>query len=144
MKNNNMSPENNKKETVEIKIEEVVESKFPQEIYKEIPVVKFEISEEKLKNWLRENIKKLENKRAWIPSFCLLMPLIFNFITSSFRVILGLSSDFWRILYILAIIVVSIWSIKSLLKLCNSITLEEMIDNLKKDMHKFTYYRRFE
>ena len=142
---NDMSPENNKREEkTEIKIGEITKTQFLQEVYVEIPPAKFEISEQRLENWLRKNIKKLENKRAWIPPLCLLLPLIFYLVTADFKNALGLNSELWQTSYILAIIAISIWLIISVFKLFNSISLNQMINNLKKDMHKFTYYRRFE
>ncbi len=106
-----------------------------QDIYLELPTM-IRCSEEKLKNWLQKYKKQLESKQSWKTPLATLIPLIFTLLTSTFKDVFGFKAGQVKIFCFAAICVVIIWLIKSGWTSYKSKSLDEMINELKGDLHR--------
>jgi hypothetical protein len=93
------------------------------------------ITEDKTYRCLREWKDKIETRKAWIAPVSLLAPLALTFATATFRDAFGISKDTWQALFVLGIIVASLWTVRELVDLAfrkGGRTVEELIQDLKK------------
>lgn len=108
------------------------------EYYVERPTAKFEISESTLKTWLHNNVKNLESKHAWKIPLVTLLPLLLTLMTTSFKDIFGLNAETCKLIWIIIILIIFLGLLYSIWRWKKSKSIEDMINDLKKDMFKIS------
>jgi uncharacterized membrane protein YqjE len=89
-------------------------------------------TEDKLKLCLSQYLEKMEVKNSWIAPLGVLLTIIVTIITSTFKEI-GLSADTWKAIFIVFGIICSGWLISAIMKSTSTMTVEDIIKELKKD-----------
>lgn len=91
-----------------------------------------EITIDKLKIVLLENEKNLSNSNAWHTPLALLITIILVLCTTEFKSFLEIKGDSWHAIFTIAMFLNLIWLTKSLFKIKNRMSIEELIDCMKK------------
>lgn len=87
-------------------------------------------TEDKMRLSLESYIKSLSRKTEWVAPFSLLVAIFATLATANFHDFL-LEAATWKAMFVMAGLGALAWLIKSLLALRNTITIEELIDELK-------------
>ncbi|MDO8070005.1 hypothetical protein O3299_00575 [Janthinobacterium sp. SUN176] len=91
-----------------------------------------EITIDKLKIVLLENEKKLSGSNAWHTPLALSITIILVLCTTEFKDFAGIKGEIWCAIFIISTILNSIWLIKCLYNIKHRMTIEELIDCMKK------------
>ena len=89
-------------------------------------------TEDKIRLSLSEHLKKMEKKRGWVTPLGMLISFTLILITASFKDT-GLDAATWKAIFIIADAVAFGWLIYSLKESLQSVKMENIIDELKKD-----------
>jgi hypothetical protein len=93
------------------------------------------ITEDKTYRCLNEWKGSIEARNAWIAPVSLLVPLILTLVTATFKDAFGLSKYTWQAIFVIAIGLAGLWSIREVIKLVSrkgTRGVEELIEELKK------------
>lgn len=101
------------------------------EVYLNVSQNVIVITEDKLRLELADSVKKMERKNVWIAPLGILITLSLSFVTTDFRDF-GLKASTWQAVFIIAAIIALGWLIISIIRHTNSLTIDELINNLKK------------
>lgn len=93
------------------------------------------ITEDKTYRCLNEWKGSIEARNAWIAPVCLSVSLVLTLVTANFKDAFGLSKYTWQAIFVIAIGLAGLWSVRELIKLVNrkgSQGVDELIQELKK------------
>lgn len=102
------------------------------EIHSNVSPEILEITLDKLKIVLLENQDSLRKNTEWQTPLALLVTIITVFVTANFKSVLFLSSDTWAAIFVISGFISFIWLVKSLLNRTSQLTVDELIDCMKK------------
>lgn len=94
------------------------------------------ISESKLKLYLTNHVSKLEKKNSWITPLSLSSGFLISLITCDFKGVI-FNKAVWEALFIIVSIICFLWLIYTLKYTFQSITVDDIIAELKKDQINF-------
>jgi hypothetical protein len=89
------------------------------------------INDDKLKLILIEHLAKVENGKAWLTPFGLLLTVILVFCSADFKLAFGIPADTWRAVFIIVGLICLLWLIYCLSKMGKSQTLDDVIKIVK-------------
>lgn len=93
-----------------------------------------EITEDKLENILLKHLNKLRLISGWLTPVSLFITFLVVLLSAEFKKFLYLNKDVWQAVFVMALIITIIWSIKAVyLAITNSknVTIEYLINEVK-------------
>lgn len=90
-----------------------------------------EITSDKLKLILKENLDSIESTNAWQMPLSLLIAIVLVFCSASFKNALGLSADTWCAVFFISGCLCALWLIITLFKIKKSQTLDDLMSIIK-------------
>jgi hypothetical protein len=80
---------------------------------------------------LRDAVDNMERSKAWQTPLGILATIFVALPITSFQDFLGLSKDTWKALFILAALLCVYWLLRSLLRIANSPSVEDIVNRLR-------------
>lgn len=108
-------------ETVEVT---TVHSNLAQEVIK--------ITVDRLKLVLQSHLQSMERKRDWIAPLGILITMVVVFPTTDFKPFGGIKADVWEAIFIMAVVLVSIWLARTALLAVRSPSVEDVVERIKR------------
>ncbi len=102
---------------------EIIHSNLDQNIIK--------ISEDRLRLYLAEYFKRIEQGKDWLGYLGIIVTIIITFQTAVFKEFLNLSSATWQAIYIGTLIVCCGFFVKCLYQRLTSLTIDELLEKIK-------------
>ncbi len=89
-------------------------------------------TEDKIKLCLSEHIKTLEKKKSWIAPLGILITIIVTLTTTIFKT-MWLEAATWKAIFIIGAVISGIWLIIAVVQAWNSISINDIVHQLKTD-----------
>ena len=84
-----------------------------------------------LKYKLLEFLKKLERKKDWIAPLGILITIVLTFVVSDFKDKFGLTSEQWRFIAYLSLVITFVWLLNTVFIAIKSVTIDDFIQELE-------------
>ena len=101
------------------------------EIHSNVDQEIIEITSDKLKIILSNHIATLASRKEWQTPISILLTIIIVLCSSDFKEFLGFSADTWSAVFIMSAGLSTLWLIKTLIKLKNVSTIEDVLNAAK-------------
>lgn len=89
-------------------------------------------TEDKVHRCLTAHLGTMENRKAWLTPACTLLTIVATLVTCTFQDFVLKAAE-WKALFVFIGIASAGWLGKSLISLCRSHTMDDVIDELKKN-----------